>query len=164
MYGSPRFARLFLGFQNPAELRGTGGLIGQYGILQGSPSGPKLITVDSYDTLNRHAAGLTPRRGAAGLYPAKADGVPNIWSSVNLPPHLPQVGRDIVELYRHTVGPPLDAVVLIDPLAVARILEVSGALRSCRVPDHRDQRRQPHAGRGLHALRRRPGRPAAVPG
>jgi hypothetical protein len=126
MYGSPRPAHLFLGFQNPAELRGTGGLIGQYGILQGSASGPKLITVDSYDTLNRRAAGLAPRPGPAGLYPAKPDGVPNIWSSVNLAPHLPKVGRDIVELYRRTVGPPLDAVVLIDPLAVAGILKVSG--------------------------------------
>jgi Protein of unknown function (DUF4012) len=126
MYGSPRPAHLFLGFQNPAELRGTGGLIGQYGILQGSPSGPRLITVESYDTLNQRAAGLAPRPGPAGLYRARADGVPNIWSSVNLAPHLPKVGRDLVELYRRTVGPPLDAVVLIDPLAVAGILKISG--------------------------------------
>jgi hypothetical protein len=126
MYGSPRPARLFLAFQNPAELRGTGGLIGQYGILQGSASGPKLLTVDSYNTLNRRAAGLTHRPEPAGPYPAGVDGVPNLWSSVNLPPHLPRVGRDIVELYRRTVGSSLDAVVLIDPLAVAEILKVSG--------------------------------------
>ena len=56
LYGPPGTARWFLAFQNPAELRGTGGLIGQYGILRGSASGPRLITVDSYDTLNRRAA------------------------------------------------------------------------------------------------------------
>ena len=38
------------------------------------------------------------------------------------------------------------------------------ALRRRRVADHRGQCRQPHAGRGLRALRRRPCRPTAVPG
>ena len=43
LYGPAGATRWFLGFQNPAELRGTGGLIGQYGILESSPSGPRLV-------------------------------------------------------------------------------------------------------------------------
>ena len=46
LYGPPGAARWFLAFQNPAELRGTGGLIGEYGILESSPSGPKLVKVE----------------------------------------------------------------------------------------------------------------------
>ncbi|HEX3214045.1 MAG TPA: hypothetical protein VH016_15845, partial [Actinomycetota bacterium] len=38
LYGPPGTTRWFLALQNPAELRGTGGLIGEYGILESSPS------------------------------------------------------------------------------------------------------------------------------
>lgn len=52
LYGPPGTARWFLALQNPAELRGTGGLIGQYGILESSLSGSRLTTVASYGRLN----------------------------------------------------------------------------------------------------------------
>jgi hypothetical protein len=52
LYGPPGTARWFLAFQNPAELRGTGGLIGEYGILESSPSGPKLVKVEHYTGRN----------------------------------------------------------------------------------------------------------------
>jgi hypothetical protein len=126
LYGSPRPVRLFLAFQNPAELRGTGGLIGQYGVLEGSADGPRLAAVDTYDTLNRRAAEIDPLPGSARYYPDGAGGVPRVWSSVNLAPHLPEVGRNVVELYRRTAGQRLDGVIVVDPLAVAEILKVSG--------------------------------------
>lgn len=128
LYGSPRPARLFLAFQNPAELRGTGGLIGQYGILEGGPTGPQLTKVETYQALNRRAAAAALPMGRLLAYPDGVGDVPNVWSSVNLAPHLPEVGKRIVELYQRTVGPSLDGVVVLDPLAVAEMLKVSGPL------------------------------------
>ena len=61
LYGPPGTTRWFLALQNPAELRGTGGLIGEYGILESSPSGPRLAKVAPYEELDH----LTTRRAEA---------------------------------------------------------------------------------------------------
>ena len=60
LYGPAGSARWFLAFQNPAELRGTGGLIGEYGIPESSPDGPKLVKVDHYDDLNERTDQAVP--------------------------------------------------------------------------------------------------------
>jgi hypothetical protein len=39
LYGPAGSTRYFPAFQNPAELRGTGGPIGQYGIVESDPRG-----------------------------------------------------------------------------------------------------------------------------
>jgi Protein of unknown function (DUF4012) len=127
LYGFPQPARIFLALQNPAELRGTGGLIGQYGILEGSPTGPRLVGTSSYTVLNDRVARLPrPSRAASGSYAGAGTG--NAWSAVNLAPHLPAVGARIVELYRRITGSRLDGVIAVDPLAVAEILQVSGPI------------------------------------
>ena len=74
LYGPPGSARWFLAFQNPAELRGTGGLIGEYGILESSPDGPKLVKVDHYERPERaHGPGRAPARAGGGPLRAVRD-------------------------------------------------------------------------------------------
>jgi hypothetical protein len=128
LYGPPGSARWFLAFQNPAELRGTGGLIGEYGILESSPSGPKLTKVAYYQELERRTKkGVPVPRQVASRYGRFA--VDRDWSSVNIPPDMPTVGRIVSGLYQRTTGDRIDGVIAADPLAVAKVLEASGPVR-----------------------------------
>ena len=127
LYGPAGATRWFLGFQNPAELRGTGGLIGQYGILESSPSGPRLVHTGTWEELQartRHPIAL-PSAVAARYVRFSAD---RDWRAVNTPPDLPTVSRAITRLYRSATGDRIDGVLMIDPLAVARVLEVAGPI------------------------------------
>jgi Protein of unknown function (DUF4012) len=129
LYGPPGSARWFLAFQNPAELRGTGGLIGEYGILESSPSGPKLVKVEHYEVLNRRTdQGVPLAKEVADRYERYAIG--RDWSAVNIPPDMPTVGGLISELYEQTTGDRIDGVIAADPFAVAEILKVNGPIQA----------------------------------
>jgi hypothetical protein len=113
--------------QNPAELRGTGGLIGQYGILESGPVGPKLSKVASYGTLNaRTKEGVPLPDHIARRYERFA--INQAWSSVNIPPDLPTVGRIVTRLYEQAMGDRIDGVIAVDPLVIAEVLRVSGPI------------------------------------
>ena len=128
LYGPPGTARWFLAFQNPAELRGTGGLIGEYGILRVEPVGPRLVKVEHYQELElRTRRGVAVPRQVANRYGRFA--VDRAWSSVNIPPDMPTVGLIISELYERTTGDRVDGVIAADPLAVAKVLEASGPIK-----------------------------------
>jgi Protein of unknown function (DUF4012) len=129
LYGPSGSARWFLAFQNPAELRGTGGLIGQYGILESSPSGPKLTTVAHYQELDlRTREGVELPRQVASRYGRFA--IDRAWSAVNIPPDMPTVGRIVTRLYQRTTGDRIDGVIAADPLAVAQVLRASGPIQA----------------------------------
>jgi Protein of unknown function (DUF4012) len=129
LYGPPGTTRWFLAFQNPAELRGTGGLIGEYGILESSPSGPELVKVEHYGPLNKRTdQGVTLPKQLAARYERWAIG--RDWTAVNIPPDMPTVGRLISELYEQTTGDRIDGVIAADPLAVAEILKVGGPIQA----------------------------------
>jgi hypothetical protein len=84
LYGPLGSARWFLAFQNPAELRGTGGLIGQYGILESNPDGPKLTTVAPYQSLDERAKeSVQLPNQIASRYGRFA--INRAWSAVNIP-------------------------------------------------------------------------------
>ena len=129
LYGPPGSARWFLAFQNPAELRGTGGLIGQYGILESSLEGPKLTTVERYEVLDeRTREGVELPRQVASRYGRFA--IDRAWSAVNIPPDMPTVGRIVTKLYQQTTGDRIDGVIVADPLAVAQVLRASGPIQA----------------------------------
>jgi hypothetical protein len=128
LYGPPGTARWFLAFQNPAELRGTGGLIGEFGILESSPAGPKLVRIGHYSDLNKRTSEAVPLpEQVAARYGRYAIG--RDWSAVNIPPDMPTVGRIITKLYELTTGDRIDGVIAADPLAVAEILKVAGPIQ-----------------------------------
>ncbi|HEX6677366.1 MAG TPA: DUF4012 domain-containing protein [Actinomycetes bacterium] len=125
LWGPAGSARYFLAFQNPAELRGTGGLIGEYGILEAGPGGPQLGRVAPFSELDqrvRDGVALGPN------LPQRYERFPvssTFWA-VNIPADLPTVGETMVRLYQQATGQRLDGVIAIDPLAVAEILRVAG--------------------------------------
>ena len=118
--------RYFVGAQNPAELRGTGGLIGAYAILtveDGKLSlGPfrnntTLENVDpaSIQPPSEEYARLYDRYGGAGF-----------WQNINMTPDFPTAAEAIERLYERTTGVHLDGAILADPEALALLVEATG--------------------------------------
>jgi hypothetical protein len=127
LYGPRGSMKYFLAFQNPAELRGTGGLIGEYGILEASPSGPVVREVRPREQLQRRPHGPVPPPSQLPVRYRRL-GLASDWRAINIPPDLPTVGEMMATLYRESTGEQVDGVILLDPLALARILHVSGPI------------------------------------
>jgi hypothetical protein len=124
--GSEGPRRYFFGAQTPAELRGTGGLIGAYSILTVDGGrlqfGPFLPIQDLADVSSDEIAAPNPsyerryeRFGSAGF-----------WLNINLTPDFPSAAQAIETLYEKVEGVPLDGTIVADPFALQALLEVVG--------------------------------------
>jgi hypothetical protein len=118
--------RYLVGAQNPAELRGTGGLVGSYAIL----------------TLDRGTFNLGPFRDVnvlpdpdpSSVEPPNPDYAriygdylePSPWSNANMTPDVPSAATMFERLYEAGIGDRVDGTILADPLAFARLMAVSG--------------------------------------
>lgn len=118
--------RYFVAAQNPAELRGTGGLIGSYSILlirNGSLEFGDFRPVTELDTVppdqveapNPDYAEVWDRFESRGY-----------WSNINMTPDFPSAAVAIERLYEETEGVRLDGVIATDPFALAALLRVVG--------------------------------------
>ena len=120
----------FFGAQNPAELRGTGGLIGAYSILRidagrfhFSPfvpihnlAQPPLTSIPS------------PNEDYSANYDQFRRGG-RFWTSINVMPDFPSVARAILNSYEAATGTSLDGVILADPFAEAALLRATGPVQ-----------------------------------
>jgi hypothetical protein len=120
----------FFGAQNPAELRGTGGLIGAYSIL-------------TIDDGRFHFTHFTPVYSLSvprpeDMAPPNADYARNydrfrgggrFWSAINVMPDFPSVSREILGAYEEATGERLDGVIVADPFALAALLESTGPIQ-----------------------------------
>jgi hypothetical protein len=121
--------RYFFGAQNPAELRGTGGLIGAYSIL-------------TIDDGRFHFTHFTPVFSLSvprpdDVSPPNADYAMNydrfrgggrFWTAINVMPDFPSVSREILGAYEEATGERLDGVIVADPFALAALLESTGPI------------------------------------
>jgi hypothetical protein len=120
----------FFGAQNPAELRGTGGLIGAYSILR-------------IDAGRFHFSPFVPIHNLAQP-PLRSIPSPNedysenydlfrrggrLWTSINVMPDFPSVARAILNSYEAATEKRLDGVILADPFAEAALLETTGPVQ-----------------------------------
>jgi hypothetical protein len=124
--GAGRPARYMLAAQNPAELRGTGGLMGAYSVLtldegqfrfssfrpiQDLPTfGP-----DEIEAPTEEFAANWDRFGGAGY-----------WLNVNMTPHFPSAATAMRTAYRKATGDELDGIILADPVALEHLLRFTG--------------------------------------
>lgn len=120
--------RYLLAFQNPAELRATGGLLGgvalleardgviqlggerpdnDFGPLDAPPIQMPTWFVDRYDRLK----GLT------------------LWSNINMEPDFPTAAPLIAAYYTKTTGQAVDGVIALDPHALAAMLQATGPVK-----------------------------------
>ena len=127
--GKNRPMRYFFGAQSPAELRGTGGLIGAYSTLTVHKGGLRFSPFHPIDDL--------PTFNFDEIKPPNADygrnynqfGGAGFWLNINMTPDFPTAAQAILNLYEKGTGSRLDGVILADPFALESLLKVTGAVK-----------------------------------
>ena len=128
MMGSDGKRRYFLAVQNNAELRATGGLIGNYGIITVDNGKFSLEAFDEIHKLQKkdQRPVKAPEDFVARYGRFKGT---SRWINANMSPDFPTVGGVLVELYKSTTGVKLDGVISVDPVSLKYILAATGPVK-----------------------------------
>jgi hypothetical protein len=131
LFGEDAPKRYFLGAQNPAELRGTGGLIGAYAILTVDDG---RITISPFRPVQDLEQDIFTEETAPSdeFYTRYASFLrgPGTWLNVNHSPHFPSVAETIEAMYEQSEGQRLDGTVLVDPVVLREMLRATGPVTS----------------------------------
>jgi hypothetical protein len=122
--------RYFFGAQNPAELRGTGGLLGAYSILTVTEGSIDLAPFRPIIQLDDVPPGTVepPNPDYEEMY--DRFGGTGFWRNLNMTPDLPSAATAIERLYEHVQGVRLDGTIVADPEALASLMSVTGSVRA----------------------------------
>jgi hypothetical protein len=132
IFGGDATRRYLLVVQNPAENRGTGGLIGSYGILTVADGE---VTVDRLERTGVWNAALEARARSGGVeYDAPGDYRKRYGmfqpatqlQAVNLSPDFPTVGRVLASLAPQAGVGDVDGALAVDPEGLAALLRLTG--------------------------------------
>lgn len=118
--------RYFVGAQNPAEARGTGGLIGAFGILTVDGGRIDVGAFQSIGILTEQAPDDLPPpnedyQARYGEFSATVHG-----SNINMTPDMPSAATALENLYTAATGEPVDGTILADPYLMEAMLEAIG--------------------------------------
>ncbi len=114
-------------FVTPAEARGSGGLMANYGVL---------TAIDGRIHLER--VGRGPDLDGEGKQTKRLTGPPDYlarygkfdpaetWENVTMSPDFPSVADVMAQLYPQSGGVPIDGVIQVDPFALAQMLTLTG--------------------------------------
>jgi hypothetical protein len=118
--------RYLVGAQNPAELRGTGGIVGPFAV----------VTVDdgAIDLGPFRDVNILPDPDFSMIEPPGPDYDriygrylrQGSWPNVNMTPDAPSAATMFERMYRAATGDRVDGTILADPLAFARLMQASG--------------------------------------
>jgi hypothetical protein len=119
----------FFGAQNPAELRGTGGLMGAFSILAIDDGRLSFSPFQPIQTLPNLGTGAIepPSREFAKNY--NAFGGAGFWLNLNMTPDFPTAASAIEHLYRANTGQRVNGVIVADPYALKGLLGATGPVR-----------------------------------
>jgi hypothetical protein len=129
MLGQDGARKYLVVFQNDAEARGTGGLVGAYAVVQAN-AGRLTVTALGTDMDLRSAA--APVLDLGPDYRQLFGTDPALWVNTNLSAHFPYAARQQLELWRLQHGERLDGVVAVDPVVLSYLLAVTGP---AKLPD-----------------------------
>ena len=115
-----------LAFQNSAEARGTGGILGSYAIIK--IENGKLTVQQTGSNAGLKSLEEIPLKMPAE-YGALYRSDPAIWQNSNLSPHFPYGAEIWMELWRLQTGQKLDGVIAVDPTALSYILSATGPIK-----------------------------------
>lgn len=125
MLGGSGVRRYFVGFQNNAEARGTGGLLGAYAIVAADHGRVRVERLGS----DRDLEGLpAPRVDLSADYRRLYGQDLVAWQNANLSGDFPSVAPLWVDMWQRRFGQHLDGAVAADPLALSRLLTVTGPI------------------------------------
>lgn len=123
----------FVGASNPAELRGTGGLIGAYAILTIADGRLHLSNFRWVESLPRLDVSQVP--SPSTQYSSNFDYFRNgvgFWLNINISPDFPLDAEAISLAYRAATGRTLDGVIVADPFALKALMRVTGPVDIAR--------------------------------
>jgi Protein of unknown function (DUF4012) len=123
MLGAGSTRRYLVVFQNNAEARATGGLVGAFGVLQASAGHLTVVRLGSDSEL---ASAATPVVDLGPQYKALFGSDPALWVNTNLSAHFPFAAVQQLELWRRQFGESLDGVIALDPVALGYLLGAAG--------------------------------------
>ncbi|WP_204285567.1 DUF4012 domain-containing protein [Microbispora amethystogenes] len=127
MLGADGPRRYFLAFETNAEARGTGGLVGAFGILK-ADGGRVSVARLSADT--GMAAGTEPVADLGSAFASRyGRGATTTLSVSNLSPHFPYAAATWTGLWRRQTGQELDGAVATDPVGLSYILGAIGPVK-----------------------------------
>ncbi len=116
----------FLAFQNNAEARGTGGLLGAYGILEAVDGRVRVTRLGSNQELdNPPRMPVNLGKDFRALYGNDA----RLWINANLSPHFPYAARIWLALWQRQHNQRLDGVIATDPVVMGYVLHATGPVR-----------------------------------
>ena len=123
--------RYLLVVPTPAEARGSGGVIGNYGELVAENGHVTLAAFGRASDLRERGLAPNDRRlFAPADYAARyGEFLPQIWwQNVTMSPDFPSAASVMADLYPQSGGRPVDGVVSIDPLGLAALLQLTGPI------------------------------------
>jgi len=126
--GQPR--RAFAGFTNPSEVRGLGGILGNFVELEAANGTVHLTRTGRDSDLIREGRPVAERalKAPPGYLQTWGRYGPAVWQNVTLSPDGPSVGQVVAGLYPQSGGKPVDLVAMIDSNGLAALLELTGPL------------------------------------
>ena len=126
--GADKPRRYLISFQNSAEARGTGGILGAYALIELDKGNLKILQTGS----NASLAGMSSREIPV-VMPAeflKLYGKnPAILQNSNLSPHFPYGAQVWLGLWKARYGQQLDGVIAVDPTALSYVLRATGEIK-----------------------------------
>ncbi|BBZ62422.1 DUF4012 domain-containing protein [Mycolicibacterium monacense] len=130
MMGADGARTYFMAFQTNAEARGTGGLLGGFGILRFDNGTATVDTLASNRDLDGASASVDLGREFADMY-----GFTNPMTDFrnsNLSSHFPYAAQIWKSMWAEQTGMNVDGVILLDPVTLSYVL---GAVGPVRMPD-----------------------------
>lgn len=121
----------FIAFTQPAESRGLGGFVGNFGELTATDGKLDLTRSGrigelraATDPATRHISGPADYLARYGRFHPE-----DFLQDVTFSPDFPSVARVFAELYPQAGGQPVDGVIVVDPVALAALLEFTGPIQ-----------------------------------
>ena len=126
LLGDNKPKQYLVAFQNTAEARGTGGILGAYAIVEINNGDIKILKTGSNAELkwNTEIPIKMPDEFMR-IYGKN----PAIWQNSNLSPHFPSGARIWMANWQKQFGVKLDGVIAIDPTAISYILKATGDVK-----------------------------------
>ena len=130
MMGADGPRAYFMAFQTNAEARGTGGLMGGFGVLEFDNGTPKVNTLGQNVELENSSAALDLGPDFADRY-GKSEPMTDFRTS-NQSSHFPYAAQIWKAMWEQQSGTKVDGAIAIDPVALSYVL---GAVGSVTMPD-----------------------------
>ena len=117
--------RYLVAFQNSAEARGTGGIIGAYALITIDRSRVSIVQLGTNAELRSlEEIPIRVSEEFSNLYSSD----PAIWQNSNLSPHFPYGARIWLALWEKQFNQNLDGVIALDPFVLSEILKYTGPI------------------------------------